>query len=174
MFLGEYRHVLDSKHRVSIPLRLREIGNDPNRLWNTFILTRGADNCIFGYTPDDWDQLIRGIIRGGVLPGDQLRRFSRTFGSAAVKCTCDRQGRVVIDAKLRRHGGLSRDVVWAGALDHIELWDARRWDTYDDESMAKFAETFETMVQQTRGIVLPGDDTPKGNPGGDTQPGGGF
>ncbi len=174
MFLGEYHHVLDSKHRVSIPLKLREIDNNPDQLWSTFILTRGADDCIFGYTPATWDQLIRGIIKGGVLPGDQLRRFSRAFGSAAVKCSCDRQGRVVIDAKLRRHAGLSRNVVWAGALDHIELWDAGRWDSYDKNSMANFAETFETMVQQTRGIVLPGDDSLKGNPDGDTQSDGGF
>jgi len=160
MLLGEYRHTIDSKNRVIVPVKLREMGG-PDKLWSTFILTRGTENCIFVYTPEAWERLARSLIQDASLPSEQLRRFERTFSAAATYCTCDAQGRIVLPDKLRAHAGLKRDVVWLGVIDRAELWDADRWEAYEREHMASFEATFEEIVkrvQQTRGVVPPGHD----------------
>ena len=43
MFMGEYHHNVDTKGRLIVPAKFRE------HLGETFILTRGLDQCLFGY-----------------------------------------------------------------------------------------------------------------------------
>ncbi|MCD0927098.1 hypothetical protein I5C28_14570, partial [Staphylococcus aureus] len=46
MFMGEYDHQLDTKGRMIIPSKFRYDLNE------RFIITRGLDKCLFGYTLD--------------------------------------------------------------------------------------------------------------------------
>ncbi|MEG0451334.1 MAG: cell division/cell wall cluster transcriptional repressor MraZ, partial [Lysinibacillus sp.] len=43
MFMGEYQHSIDSKGRMIVPAKFRDI------LGESFVITRGLDQCIFGY-----------------------------------------------------------------------------------------------------------------------------
>ena len=51
MFMGEYDHQLDTKGRMIIPSKFRYDLNE------RFIITRGLDKCLFGYTLDEWQQI---------------------------------------------------------------------------------------------------------------------
>ena len=51
MFMGEYQHTLDNKGRLILPAKIRE------GLGDTFIATRGLDDCIFVYTREEWSVL---------------------------------------------------------------------------------------------------------------------
>lgn len=51
MFMGEYVHSVDVKGRLIVPSKFREA------LGETFVITRGLDNCIFGYPMDEWRKL---------------------------------------------------------------------------------------------------------------------
>lgn len=51
MFMGEYHQKIDDKGRLTIPSKLRyELGE-------SFIVTRGLDNCLFIYPKEEWNQL---------------------------------------------------------------------------------------------------------------------
>ena len=50
MFMGEYEHQLDAKGRMIIPSKFRYDLNE------RFIITRGLDKCLFGYTLEEWQQ----------------------------------------------------------------------------------------------------------------------
>ena len=51
MFMGEYQHTLDGKGRLILPAKIRE------GLGETFIATRGLDECLFIYTMEEWTAL---------------------------------------------------------------------------------------------------------------------
>ena len=48
MLMGEYHHTIDEKGRITLPSKSRyELGE-------TFIVTRGLDNCLFVYPKEEW------------------------------------------------------------------------------------------------------------------------
>lgn len=49
--MGEYQHTVDAKGRLIIPSKFREA------LGNSFVITRGLDNCLFGYPMNEWRKL---------------------------------------------------------------------------------------------------------------------
>jgi len=70
MLIGEYKHSLDPKKRVSVPAKVRkEIGG-------TAVLTRGLENCLFLFPMKEWEQVAEKISQ---LPMGQKdsRGFAR-------------------------------------------------------------------------------------------------
>ena len=47
--------------------------------------------------------------------------------SGATVCELDRQGRILLPVTLREFAGIDKDVLLAGMLDHIEIWNEDRW-----------------------------------------------
>lgn len=121
---GEYQHTLDAKGRLFIPAKLRE------QLGDSFVVTKGLDDCLFVYPQEAWEELEQKIRQ---LPMSKSRSLQRFFLSSAADVTVDRQGRIVIPSVLRSYAGLERDVVVIGVGERAELWDAGRWNAYTDD-----------------------------------------
>lgn len=121
---GEYQHTLDAKGRLFIPAKLRE------QLGDSFIVTKGLDDCLFVYPQEAWEELEQKIRQ---LPMSKSRSLQRFCLSSAADVTVDRQGRIVIPPVLRSYAKLERDVVVIGVGERAELWDARRWNAYTDD-----------------------------------------
>ena len=121
---GEYQHTLDAKGRLFIPAKLRE------QLGDSFIVTKGLDDCLFVYPQEAWEELEQKIRQ---LPMSKSRSLQRFFLSSAADVTVDRQGRIVIPPVLRSYAKLEHDVVVIGVGERAELWDARRWNAYTDD-----------------------------------------
>ena len=122
MFLGQYQHSLDEKGRVILPAKFR------GQLEDGAYMARGLDGCVCVYPNDEWER-VSNNMRELSTRGPQQRQAARSFFAGAAEVTPDRQGRVPVPAHLREFGGLSleRDVVVAGVLSRIEIWDAARW-----------------------------------------------
>lgn len=124
MFMGEYNHTIDAKGRLIIPAKFRD------QLGEAFVITKGNDGCLSIYTNEAWENFLEKITK---LPGNKnSREFVRYFVSSAEVVEADKQGRVLIPANLREHAGLDKDVVLAGVIDKIEIWDKERWTSAND------------------------------------------
>lgn len=121
MFVGEYRHNLDSKGRLAIPFRMR------TELSTGAVVTRGVDSCLTIYTKEEWEKLASKIA---ALPmsDPKARRFSRFFLAGAAEVEFDKQGRILVPAYLREYAGIGAAVVVAGVYSRIELWSEDKWD----------------------------------------------
>ena len=120
MFMGEYNHTIDAKGRLIIPSKFRE------QLGEAFVITKGNDGCLSIYTKEAWETFLEGIKR---MPNNKItRQYVREFVSSAEEIETDKQGRALIPALLREHAGLEKDVVLAGVIDKIEVWDKAKWD----------------------------------------------
>lgn len=124
MFIGQYQHTIDSKGRVSIPVRFRQVLSD--RYEETLIVTTDFDQCLVGYPVEEWRQ-IEEKTRALPMMQKEVKDFLRFFYSGAVECPLDRQGRVLIPSTLRQYATLSKDVVLIGMMSKIEFWGLRQW-----------------------------------------------
>lgn len=134
---GEYQHTLDAKGRLFIPAKLRE------ELGDSFVVTKGLDECLFLYPLDAWKALEDKIRQ---LPMSKSRNLQRFFLSAAADVTVDKQGRIVVPPVLRSHAKLVHDVTIIGVLDRAEIWDTQKWDEYNGQLDAgSIAEAMEDL-----------------------------
>jgi MraZ protein len=123
MLIGEYKHTLDPKKRLSLPSKWRkELGRE-------LVITRGLDNCLFVYPLLEWEKITEKI---GQLPLGQAdtRSFNRFFLSGAVEVEVDSVGRILVPDFLKDFATLSTSVVLAGIHNRIEIWDEKKWIEY--------------------------------------------
>ena len=139
MCMGEYSHTIDPKGRLIVPAKFRE------QLGSEFVLTKGLDGCLYGYSYEEWHKFEEHFQNLGSMTSN-VRKLTRFFFASACNLEIDKQGRVLIPANLREFAGLSKDVVLAGNLNRIEVWDKQKWDeanTFDD--IDEVAESFGEM-----------------------------
>ena len=120
MFMGEYNHTVDTKGRLIIPSKFREL------LGDEFIVTKGLDGCLFVFPQNEW-QAFEEKLRTLPLTQKGARQFTRFFVAGATPCELDKQGRILLPATLRDFAGLDKDVVLAGMLNRIEIWSKAKW-----------------------------------------------
>lgn len=140
MFMGEYHHNVDAKGRLIVPAKFRE------HLGETFILTRGLDQCLFGYPLSEWE-IIEEKLKALPLTKKDARAFTRFFFSGATDCELDKQGRINIASPLMQYAKLEKECVILGVSNRIEIWSKSLWEDYFSESEDSFAEIAENMIR---------------------------
>ena len=139
MFMGEYHHNIDTKGRLIVPAKFRE------DLGEMFILTRGLDQCLFGYPLNEW-KIIEEKLKGLPMTKKDARAFTRFFFSGATESEIDKQGRINISSPLLNYAKLEKECVILGVSNRIEIWSQDIWNDYFSESEESFAEIAENMI----------------------------
>ena len=121
MFMGKYNHTIDAKGRLIIPAKFRE------QLGEAFVITNGNDGCLNIYTEEDWETFLEKLQLLPTSNGD-IRKIRRMLVSQAETVELDKQGRILVPTALRERAGLNKDVVLAGNIEKIEVWDKDRWE----------------------------------------------
>ncbi|AJD90905.1 cell division protein MraZ [Jeotgalibacillus malaysiensis] len=139
MFMGEYQHSIDTKGRIIVPAKYREHVKD------LFVITRGLDQCLFGYPMDEWRRLEEKVRSLPVTKKD-ARAFARFFFSGAVECEIDKQGRINLPKNLIDYAKIEKECMIIGVSSRIEIWDKAVWGDYLSESEESFAEIAENLI----------------------------
>ena len=123
MFRGRFEFSIDSKGRISIPSKFREILSE--KCGNRLVITN-LDRALLAFPHDEW---LRIEERTGTL--NLLKRetgaFYRFFFSSATDCNIDNQGRLLIPPSLREYASLQKNVVLLGEGKWIEILSKERW-----------------------------------------------
>ncbi|MBP2644871.1 MAG: cell division protein MraZ [Firmicutes bacterium] len=139
MFMGEYLHTIDNKGRLTFPAKFRDL------LGETFVATKGLDNCLFVYTQGEW-AMLEEKLKKLPMAKPEARAFVRFFFSGAAEVQCDKQGRVLLPPNLREHAALDKDVVVIGVSNRVEIWDKTNWDAYNNEIGPEVTKIAENLV----------------------------
>lgn len=129
--VGEYRHKLDAKGRVSLPSDFRK--SLPK---NLKVTQAPKDTCLFVFEADAFDAWVESLFdaKGGYNPADRMHeRARRLLNSRAADVEIDSAGRISISADLRNYAEFEKEVVIVGNGDHMEIWNAKRWDEFVNE-----------------------------------------
>ena len=124
MLIGEYEHSLDVKGRLIMPAKLRE------DIGEKFIITKGLDGCLFGFSLSEWTNFEE-KLKSLPLTNKNARDFVRFFLSGAVECEIDKQGRFLVASNLREYASMEKEIVIIGVGTRIEFWSKDKWNQYN-------------------------------------------
>ncbi len=143
LFMGEYRHNLDSKNRIIIPAKIRDA------LGDKFYLTKGYDGCISLYTEEKFEKMVMDLQKSPYTMAS-ARTYMRELMSKSSECEVDSQGRIQLPQVLVKDAALQKACVIIGVVDHVEIWASDRWESYHEQSAAAFEATAESLTEFVR------------------------
>jgi MraZ protein len=125
MLIGEFRHTIDDKNRLSLPSKFRK------EMGKNVVVTPGLDSCLFIFTMKQWEKISGRLSAGesSILQADN-RGFNRFLLGGAVEVEVDAVGRMLLPEHIRERAKLKSKVVFIGVGDRAELWDESVWGAY--------------------------------------------
>ena len=137
MFRGSFEHTIDSKGRLSIPSKFREIllGKGDDRLIVTNFIIDGI-RCLDFFPIDEWARLEEEIRKRPKFEPRMLM-FQNYYLARACECVVDGQGRILLPPLLRHYAKLKKDVVIVSALEKFRVWDKEAWEKVFTEAEDK-------------------------------------
>jgi MraZ protein len=143
LLTGTYPRALDDKKRLALPKRIREVLGDPA----TLFVTPGPDQSLWLYTQQGLDHLAERLDQAPATDAE-ARVFRRLFFAQAEAVDVDRTGRILVPDRLLQFGSLTHEVVLIGVRDHLEMWDAARWQQYLAQHAPRFDAVAENAFQR--------------------------
>lgn len=122
MFLGEYRHSIDNKDRLTVPVRYRELMDE-----GAYIL-RGFDRNLMVLTTKAFEAISNRLEQMSVT--DPLtRKLRRLIIGSASRLEIDKAGRILIPDFLCQKVGIACDheAVLVGQGSYFEIWSTEDW-----------------------------------------------
>lgn len=140
MLIGEYRHNIDDKGRITIPSKFRE------EIGMKFVVTRGFDGCLFVYSMDNWNKIVSKLQTLPFTKKD-ARTFMRFFLSGATVCEFDKQGRINLTNSLILYAGIQKECTIIGVNDRLEIWASEKLDAIMEENELNFSDIAENLFE---------------------------
>jgi MraZ protein len=129
MFTGSFFHTMDSKGRVSIPARYREILRESK---DRHLIITNFGGYVLAFPQSAWLKLEIKLAEQPLFD-PKVRAFQRFLISGVEECLLDRQGRILVSPNLRDYAGLSREVCLVGAIRCFEIWDRHTFESHRKE-----------------------------------------
>ena len=127
-----------------MPVKFRQ------QLGKTPVMTRGLDGCLFMFADSEWTVFL-GDMQSAPFTKKTNREFVRLMANDAAELELDAQGRVLIPEFLKTQAGIDKNVVFAGSINKVEIWDQEKYHAYLDgvsERAEEIAERFELSPVQ--------------------------
>lgn len=122
MFLGEYRHSIDNKNRLTVPVRYREL------LAEGAYIMRGLDRNLMVLTSKAFE-VIAQLLDQKSFTDPLTRDLRRLFFGSASRLEIDKTGRILLPDFLCRIAELTSDkeAVLVGLGSYFEIWSTDVW-----------------------------------------------
>ena len=145
MLISSHVVSVDAKGRVGIPARFREF---LNATYGDQLILLDKDGCVFAYPLEEWKRRFSERFRELPTHREDVRRYLRQMYGRANPCEIDRQGRILLPARLRESAGIEKEAVIVGLENKFEIWGRERWE--------------QVMEQEIPAADLDGPETPPG------------
>lgn len=125
MFRGINSATLDSKGRMALPARFREVlqlGADGK----TVVTIDMREKCLLLYPISEWE-VVQRKLESLANVGARARLLQRLLIGHATDLELDAQGRILLPGMLRDFATLEKKLVLVGQGNKIEIWSADHW-----------------------------------------------
>lgn len=127
VFQGSSALTLDSKGRITVPSRHREVLSAIAS--GQLTVTKHPSRCLLLFPRPAWESFREKLM---TLPM-AAEGWRRIFLGSAMDVDIDSGARVLIAPELRSWAGLEREVMLMGMGQRLELWDAARLAAHEDQ-----------------------------------------
>lgn len=123
MFRGSAPAKIDDKGRLKVPTAFRRVLEE--RFGRELFLTSVVGDSVQLYPLQVWEEFEQRLAQ---LPSTDRtkRRYLERVAYFGQQAQLDSQGRVVVSPLLRESADMTGEVVVAGRLDHLEVWNHER------------------------------------------------
>ncbi len=126
MFVGEFRHNLDEKGRLTIPSSWRPSADSAES--NVFLALPSPEGYVTVYPPKKIAQLEETIAQ--ISLGDREgQQAVEELMSRAHSFSCDKQGRINLNQKLIDFAGIQKSAVLLGKLSTFSIYSDQGYDS---------------------------------------------
>ena len=138
MFFGSFEHNLDDKGRLVIPRKMREEAG------SKLFIMKGFDGALSIFKESGFERLANEFAS---LPFNKkaARDYLRIQLATTVELDVDKAGRVQLPSQLLAKYQISKEVIVIGCGDHIEVWDKKAFEKYEEDANASFEATAELL-----------------------------
>ncbi|HET8754257.1 MAG TPA: division/cell wall cluster transcriptional repressor MraZ [Salinimicrobium sp.] len=143
--VGTYECKVDAKGRLMVPAPIKK--QLVPILQDGFVLKRSVfQPCLELYPMAEWNVLMAGMNKLNKFVkknNDFIRRF--TAGVKTVEV--DTNGRLLIPKDLMGFAGIDKEIVFASAINIIEIWDKQKY----ENTIAEDADDFASLAEEVMG-----------------------
>lgn len=143
LFVGEFRHKLDAKNRLTIPSDWRFVASEDVR--SVYLAIPNPNGCITVCPPSVVQKLIEAASQSN-LSAPAKQRALMMLARSASKVTCDKAGRISLDSRLLAHAGISADAVLVGEFKKFHIWNPEKLAEEDAKNVSA-EEMFATLAE---------------------------
>jgi MraZ protein len=133
VFRGVTALTLDSKGRLAMPARYREVLQV--RCAGKLVITADSASCLLIYAAPDWEPIQQKLMSLSSF-NPRTRDLQRLLVGNASDVEMDAAGRILVPAPLRKFAALDKEVALVGQGARFELWDEAKWAEQMERSMA--------------------------------------
>jgi MraZ protein len=119
---GTHACKMDRDHGVTLPREARDQLGEQEVLF----VTLGTDHAVWITTAAGLEKLADRLEKTPDVD-DETKVTRRRYFAQTERVAVDKSGHFVLPAALADSAGLKQDAVLIGVGDHLELWDAQRW-----------------------------------------------
>ena len=154
-FIGEYTCRLDDKGRVPFPAAFRPAATGSDGAVRLVAKKDVFERCLALMTEAEWEQQMAFINRrlNPYSKEDQLLRRELLRDMAALEV--DAAGRILLPKRLTEKVGVSKEVIFAGQGNKIEVWDKAAYEggNLPEGDVAALAERLLGSAAPTQGAT---------------------
>jgi MraZ protein len=140
MLIGQYSGKVSAKYQIAFPKKFREF------LGDELIVSQGFEGSLLVVSEKNWRTLIE-TAQDHPLTQANARDTKRFLLGTAAHISLDEKGRFIVPEHLRIYSNLMQDVVFLGQDTYVELWDALRWQAYNQKLIDHISIVAETLTQ---------------------------
>lgn len=139
IFLGTYFHNIDDKNRVAMPIKFAK--NFPTK---KAIISKGFEGCLEIRTIDDFNNYWNKIKEYSQNKKD-TRILTRQILANSHEIELDKANRILFPNNLKALAKLDKEIVLIGLGNKIEIWDAKAYKKFSDDTNNMFEQVAERI-----------------------------
>jgi len=127
MLVGAYKHSIDNKNRLFIPVKFRAA------LGHTCVVSKDIKyKCLRLYSLERWEEYTEKIE---TLPTIAMSDVRQMIYHNSDDVDPDSQGRIILNQRICADVGLAgaKEVMVTGAHTHAQIWQVEEWENFKEQ-----------------------------------------